>query len=117
MAVALSADATELDSRLTSALAELGLTGEPAQRRGLLGYVSLLQRWNAVHNLSAAHDATAMLQQHVIDCLAIVPSLARHSGDRPLKLLDAGTGAGLPAVVLATMRPDWSKASMERISG
>jgi 16S rRNA (guanine527-N7)-methyltransferase len=115
MAVAFSDRARDLDSRLTSALSMLGLVATPEQLQRGLAYASLLERWNAVHNLSATREATELLQQHVIDCLAIVGPLARCAGGRALRVLDAGTGAGLPAVVLSIMRPDWSVTAVDSV--
>lgn len=115
MGVALPSRAKELGDRLMSALASLGLATDTEQRERILNYVSLLQRWNAVHNLSAAQDPATLLQQHVIDCLAVVRPLSRHAGIQSVKLLDAGTGAGLPAAVLAIMRPDWSVTAVDSV--
>ncbi len=105
----------DLEPPLSAALAALHLDAELEQRVRLLGYLSLLQRWNAVHNLSATNDAADLLQRHIIDCLTIVPPLARHAAGRPMKALDAGTGAGLPAVVLAIMLPDWSISAVDAV--
>jgi 16S rRNA (guanine527-N7)-methyltransferase len=75
---------------LERALAALGLQASPAQLDTLLGYLALLQRWNATYNLTAVRDPAQMLTQHLADCLAV---------------LDVGSGGGLPGVVLATMLP------------
>jgi 16S rRNA (guanine527-N7)-methyltransferase len=115
MAVALSDRARNLDGTLASALSMLGLVATPEQLEQGVAYASLLQRWNAVHNLSATRGSSEFLQQHVIDCLAIVGPLARHASGRALRLLDAGTGAGLPAVILAIMRPDWSVTAVDSV--
>jgi 16S rRNA (guanine527-N7)-methyltransferase len=115
MAVAAPRHTKELGDRLRSALATLDLAATAQQRDRLLAYVALLHRWNSVHNLSGAHDPVGLLEQHVVDCLAIVPSLTRHAGDRSLTLLDAGTGAGLPAAVLAVMRPHWTITAVDSV--
>jgi 16S rRNA (guanine527-N7)-methyltransferase len=106
---------TDLEPRLCAALAALGLAAEPDQRRHVLAFLFLLQRWNSVHNLSATRDLNGLLEQHAVDCLSIIEPLARHAGGRPLKILDAGTGAGLPAVVLAIMRPDWLVTAVDAV--
>ena len=116
MAFALAADDhKQLERPLSAALAALCLHADTEQRDRLLRYVSLLKRWNAIHNLSATRDASELLQHHVIDCLAIVPSLTRHARGRPLAALDAGTGAGLPAVVIAIMLPTWEVAAVDAV--
>jgi 16S rRNA (guanine527-N7)-methyltransferase len=81
----------------------LGLEPGSAQAAALLQYLDLLQRWNATYNLSAVRDRASMLTQHLADCLALVPPLrrARERG----RLLDVGSGAGLPGVVIAVMMP------------
>ena len=54
--------------------------------------------------------------QHLLDSLSIVAPLARHAGGRPLRLLDVGSGGGLPAVVLAIARPDWQVTSVDAVA-
>ena len=115
MTFALSDRAKHLES-LSAALSALGLEAEAHDRERVVAYLSLLQRWNAVHNLSATRDTAGLLGQHIIDCLAIVPSLRRHAGNSALRVLDAGTGAGLPAVVLAIMNPKWSVTAVDSVA-
>jgi 16S rRNA (guanine527-N7)-methyltransferase len=78
------------------------------QAGALLAYLELLQRWNATYNLTAVRDPAAMLSQHLVDCLALLPALSRHLQSRPdaRRLLDAGSGGGLPGVVLAVVLPE-----------
>ena len=115
MAFAVSDRVKDLEPPLSAALAALHLDADSDQRTRLLGYLSLLQRWNAVHNLTATSDAADLLQLHIIDCLTIVPPLARHAAGRPIKALDAGTGGGLPAAVLAVMLPNWSISAVDAV--
>lgn len=77
------------------------------QRDALLAYLALLQRWNATYNLTAVRDPAAMLTQHLADCLAVVPALQRHYGRPPpaMRVLDVGSGGGLPGVVVAVLLP------------
>lgn len=79
-----------------------------AQTDTLLAYLALLQRWNATYNLTSIRDANDMLIQHVADCLAVVAPLATHlhlrAASEP-RLLDVGSGGGLPGVVIAVMCP------------
>ncbi len=82
----------------------LGLPARDEQLRSLADYLVLLQRWNATYNLTAVRDPAAMLSQHLADCLAVVgPLTARVPRGR---VLDVGSGGGLPGVVLAVMQPD-----------
>ncbi|MEO6030816.1 MAG: 16S rRNA (guanine(527)-N(7))-methyltransferase RsmG [Burkholderiaceae bacterium] len=76
------------------------------QARTLIAYVLLLQRWNATYNLTSVRDPSQMLVQHLADCLTVVEPLRKHAGDKPLRLLDVGSGAGLPGAVIAATLPD-----------
>jgi len=74
------------------------------QLEALEAYVSLLLRWNRVYNLAGVRDAAGVVM-HLLDCLAVIAPLQRQMGSRPFRLLDAGSGAGLPGVVIATVLP------------
>ncbi|MDP1900107.1 MAG: 16S rRNA (guanine(527)-N(7))-methyltransferase RsmG [Rubrivivax sp.] len=83
--------------------AGLGLALGADQRAALRRYLDLLQQWNATYNLTAVRDRAGMLTQHLADCLAVVPPLRRQvAGGR---LLDVGSGGGLPGVVIAALLP------------
>jgi 16S rRNA (guanine527-N7)-methyltransferase len=69
----------------------------------LLDYVALLAKWNAVYNLTAIRDPRQMLIQHILDSLAIIPSVAKRN---PCTALDVGSGGGLPGIVMAIVLPD-----------
>lgn len=87
---------------------DLGLGLGDAQVGGLAAYLALLQRWNATYNLTAVRDPAEMLVQHLADCLAVVPALRRWRIAHPdvRRVLDVGSGGGLPGVVLALADPD-----------
>lgn len=91
---------------LADICAALGLEPDARQQSALLSYLDLLQRWNSTFNLTAVRDREAMLSQHLADCLAVVPALGRHAAVGPMRLLDVGSGGGLPGVVIAVLRPD-----------
>jgi 16S rRNA (guanine527-N7)-methyltransferase len=78
-------------------------------------YLALLQKWNKAYNLTAVRDEAQMRVQHLADCLAVVPSLERHAGGRTLRILDVGSGGGLPGVVLAVSRPDWDVTCVDTV--
>jgi 16S rRNA (guanine527-N7)-methyltransferase len=98
-----SADSAE---RLASAATTLQLTLDAAQLDRLLGYLELLAKWNKVYNLTAVRDPADMLVQHLFDSLAVIAPLRRQTGGRPARLLDVGSGAGLPGVVIAICCPE-----------
>ena len=71
----------------------------------LLDYLGMIQKWNQVYNLTAVRDAGEMLAHHLLDCLAVVGPLLRQTAGQPIRLLDVGSGAGLPGVVIAICCP------------
>ncbi|MGQ9724367.1 MAG: 16S rRNA (guanine(527)-N(7))-methyltransferase RsmG [Tepidimonas sp.] len=85
----------------------LGLALDEAQLGGLLAYLALIGRWSRVYNLTAVRSPADMLTHHVLDSLAVVAPLRRQLGKGVgARLLDAGSGAGLPGVVVALACPD-----------
>jgi 16S rRNA (guanine527-N7)-methyltransferase len=84
----------------------LGLALSDAQIDQLLAFQALLQKWNKVYNLTAVRDAQEMLTHHLLDSLAAVAPLRRHlAGQGGQRLLDVGSGGGLPGVVFAICCP------------
>jgi len=73
-----------------------------AQSR-LLDYVELLAKWNRTYNLTAIREPARMITHHVLDALAILPHLPSRAG---LRVLDVGSGGGVPGMPLAIARPD-----------
>ncbi|MDP1690561.1 MAG: 16S rRNA (guanine(527)-N(7))-methyltransferase RsmG [Burkholderiaceae bacterium] len=108
----------ELDALRQDASA-LGLAlPEPAFDR-LVRYLALLRKWNAAYNLTAVRDPTQMRVQHLADCLATVAPLRREVGKHgeglPLRILDVGSGGGLPGVVLAIVEPAWDVSCVDTV--
>ncbi|MFP5466735.1 MAG: 16S rRNA (guanine(527)-N(7))-methyltransferase RsmG [Gammaproteobacteria bacterium] len=98
--------ATQLRAVLEAGLRQLGLSLSAGQVDQLLAYQDLMARWNKVYNLTAVRDPQEMLTHHLLDSLAVIPSLQRQTGGRPLGLLDVGSGGGLPGVVIAIACPE-----------
>lgn len=94
--------------------ARLGLAVSASQVDALHRYLDLLQRWNATYNLTAVRDREAMLTQHLADCLAVVPALQGRA--QAGRLLDVGSGGGLPGVVLATLLPVWQVTCADAVA-
>jgi 16S rRNA (guanine527-N7)-methyltransferase len=95
-------------SDLINAAATLGVGLDERQIDALLGHLALLVKWNQTYNLTAVRDPSAMLHHHLLDSLAVVAPLNRHlSGleTRAPRLLDVGSGAGFPGLVLAAALP------------
>lgn len=96
----------EAQRRLADGLAALGLSHTLAPP--LLAYLDLLAHWNRRFNLTAVRDPAQAVTRHLLDSLAALPHLA---GPR---LLDLGSGAGLPGVPVALARLDWEVVLLER---
>ncbi|MFL0801039.1 MAG: 16S rRNA (guanine(527)-N(7))-methyltransferase RsmG [Agarilytica sp.] len=88
----------QFDKVLSEGSAELGLILGEQERTQLLHYLQLFIKWNQAYNLSAIRDPEEMLYKHILDSLTIVPQLQAHSAD---KIIDVGTGGGLPGIPLA----------------
>jgi 16S rRNA (guanine527-N7)-methyltransferase len=95
----------ELEQRLRAGLGVLELPLLDAQIAQLLAYLDLIQKWNKVYNLTAVRDPAEMLTHHLLDSLAVVRPLLRQTAGQPVSLLDVGSGAGLPGVVIAICCP------------
>lgn len=100
---------TDPSARLRGGLAALHLDLDDQQVSQLLAYLDLIAKWTKVYNLTAVRDPAEMLTHHVLDSLAAVPHLQHYLQQAGLeqgsKLLDVGSGAGLPGVVVAICCP------------
>lgn len=102
--------------QLADAARLLGLDLRDETLAKLIGYLALLERWNRVYNLTAVREPGEMLTRHLLDCLAVLPALVRHAAGRPLRILDVGSGAGLPGVVLALVQADWDVSCVDAVA-
>lgn len=89
-------------AHLSEALVSMGLDIHPEAQLRLIDYIGLLSKWNGTYNLTAIHEPAKMLTHHLLDSLAVLPHV------KPGRLLDVGSGAGLPGIPLAIARPDLS---------
>lgn len=81
----------------------------------LEAYLGLLAKWNAAYNLTAVRDPAQMRVQHLADCLSVVAPLRRQLGGRAARILDVGSGGGLPGVVLALSDPSWDVTCVDTV--
>ena len=97
---------------LQKGLDGLGLVLALDQQNCLLAYMDLIAKWTKVYNLTAVRDAEEMLTHHLLDSLAVIAPLRRELAKLDLppgesyKLLDVGSGAGLPGIVVAIACPE-----------
>jgi 16S rRNA (guanine527-N7)-methyltransferase len=98
-----------LREQLSAGAEALALGLDEAQIARLMDFLALLQKWNKVYNLTAVRDPQEMLTHHLLDSLAAVAPLRRHVAQAGLpglvRLLDVGSGGGLPGVVFAICCP------------
>jgi 16S rRNA (guanine527-N7)-methyltransferase len=86
---------------LEAGIRELRLGIPQTAVRGLIQFCGLLAKWNRVYSLTSLRDPRDMIARHILDSLAITDFV------RGPRILDLGTGPGLPGLVLALARPDW----------
>jgi 16S rRNA (guanine527-N7)-methyltransferase len=96
---------SDLRTTLQAGLQSLQLDLDERQVNLLIDYLGLLQKWNKVYNLTAVRDPAEMMTHHLLDSLAAIQPLLRQVGERQVKLLDVGSGGGLPGVVIAIACP------------
>lgn len=102
---------TELAAQLSAGIDALGLAEQvdAAKQAKCLAYMALMQKWNKVYNLTAVRQAEDMLSLHVLDSLSVLPHI------RPGRLLDVGSGGGLPGLMIAIARPDVQVTTIDTV--
>lgn len=100
-----------LDAQLSAGVAELNLQSvvTTEMQANCLAYMALMQKWNKVYNLTAVRDVQEMLVLHVLDSLSVLPHIA------PGRLLDVGSGGGLPGLIIAITRPDVQVTTIDTV--
>jgi 16S rRNA (guanine527-N7)-methyltransferase len=106
----------DLEAGLRSGAQALGLSLADAPIQQLLAYVALIQKWNKVYNLTALRDPADMLTHHLLDSLTAVAPLTRHTQGQPIRVLDVGSGGGLPGVVLAICMPELNVTCVDAVA-
>jgi 16S rRNA (guanine527-N7)-methyltransferase len=106
----------DLEEGLRSGAKALNLSLSDEQFQHLLGYLALIQKWNKVYNLTALRDPADMLTHHLLDSLTAVVPLSRHTQGQPTKVLDVGSGGGLPGVVLAICMPELKVSCVDTVA-
>jgi 16S rRNA (guanine527-N7)-methyltransferase len=102
---------------LEEGVATIGLSLSGAQFDLLGRYLQMLQKWNKVYNLTAVRDPADMLTHHLLDSLAVIPSLLKQRGDeQSFSLLDVGSGGGLPGAVIAICCPQATVSCVDTVA-
>lgn len=96
-----------LQQQLQTGLGQLNLTASEQQVHQLLDYLQLLFKWNQAYNLTAIRDPELMVSRHLLDSLALLPYVSDKD------LIDVGSGAGLPGIPLAIMKPSLRVDSLD----
>ncbi len=100
---------------LRAGAATMGVALSDTQGEQLLAYGTLMLKWNKVYNLTALRDPASVLTHHLLDSLAAVTPLQREWAGKG-KLLDVGSGGGLPGVVISIMRPDLEVSCLDAVA-
>jgi len=105
--------AADIDAGLR-ALTAAGCAALPTHARARLeAYIALLTKWNATYNLTAIREPERMVTHHVLDALAVLPHLPASGPSGGLRVLDVGSGGGVPAIPLAIAQPDWRVVALD----
>jgi 16S rRNA (guanine527-N7)-methyltransferase len=89
-----------LEEQIAGGVAAMGIDLPDGAIAKLAGHLSLVEKWNRVHNLTAVRSTDQMVALHVLDSLSILAHLGNAAD-----IVDVGTGAGLPGIPLAIARP------------
>lgn len=98
-----------LAGQLSAGIKTLGLDIGVETQEKLLAYLALMAKWNKVYNLTALRSPGEWVTHHLLDSLSVLPH-----GRGPV-IVDVGSGAGLPGLALAIVRPDWHVVSVEAV--
>lgn len=117
--------AEQWGAHVPQVVVSVGLEASAHQASQLAGYMALLQQWNGTYNLTALRAPADMLTHHLADCLVVVNPMLSHLGlsmsdaqSTPaarFKVLDVGSGGGLPGVVLAILCPALSVTCVDTV--
>ena len=105
--------AADIDAGIVR-LTDAGGAALPANASEKLdAYIALLAKWNATYNLTAIREPERMVTHHILDALAVLPHLPDTVSRPGLRLLDVGSGGGVPAIPFAIARPQWHIVALD----
>lgn len=103
------------ESLLRSGIAALRIPLDDGVVNSLLRYIDLLIKWNQTYNLTAIRTSNDIVTHHILDSLAIVSPLRQLTSKTQLRLLDVGSGAGLPGTIIAMACPEWQVTCIDAV--
>ncbi len=98
-----------MQNQLIDSARQMNVQVDGHQADKLIEYLQLIIKWNKAYNLSAIRDLNQGLKKHLLDSLSILPYIGNQ------KLLDVGSGAGLPGIVLTIMKPNLSVSVLDSV--
>lgn len=108
----------DFSRRLANATQALAISLSSAQHDTLLQYIVQLQRWNRTYNLTALREPEQMLIQHLFDSLSVLKPMQTYLNQiqsKTVNIVDVGSGAGLPGVVLAATCSTWNVQCIDAV--
>ena len=111
-----------IKASVNSGLSELAIELNNTQVDRLVNYLLMLDKWNKVYNLTAVRNVDEMITHHLLDSLSVVLpfrrqlNISKMDDSASKKILDVGSGAGLPGVVLAICFPDVSVVCIDAVA-
>ena len=105
--------AADIDAGLAQLPASDGAALPVDARTKLEAYIALLAKWNVTYNLTAIREPERMVTHHVLDALAVLPHLPTRGSPTAFRVLDVGSGGGVPAIPIAIARPRWQVVALD----
>lgn len=96
---------------ITTEMDQLGIKLSQNQQELIQRYAGLLSRWNKKINLVS--DSERLFQRHILDAL-VLSTLPQTP--KPQKVMDMGSGAGLPGVIVSIFQPSWAVYSVDTVA-